>query len=324
MKTCRIKGCNNKYLAQGYCKKHYQRVRKHGNPFYEYKKEIKKCKVNDCTSTYYDNYRASGYCKKHYQRIKRHGNPNINKRVDRDSICTVEECNNKHRAKGYCSKHYEAWYKHGNPLINLLISNKKCSIEGCNKKHKGKGYCQKHYEAWHKHGDPLYNPPQYQIKKCKADGCVGTYHNTYYATGYCRKHALRLLKTGSIYLKEKKKYKLEICKVKGCTNTYYNSRPDITGYCSKHYMKVYRHGDPLFEQKITIGCKIEGCKNKHDSLGYCSKHYVRFKTGTLDKNEFEKILKNLGYTQKEFVKKTTTLKKLNQKLRRMHYESNNF
>lgn len=33
-KLCSIEGCENKYYANGYCRKHYDRVRKHGDPLF--------------------------------------------------------------------------------------------------------------------------------------------------------------------------------------------------------------------------------------------------------------------------------------------------
>ena len=34
MIICKILGCNRKHQAKGYCKKHYERFKKHGSPFY--------------------------------------------------------------------------------------------------------------------------------------------------------------------------------------------------------------------------------------------------------------------------------------------------
>ena len=35
MRICKIEDCENKCLARGYCKKHYSRFHKHGDPLYE-------------------------------------------------------------------------------------------------------------------------------------------------------------------------------------------------------------------------------------------------------------------------------------------------
>jgi len=32
MKKCKLFFCNNEHFAKGYCKKHYQAVRRHGSP----------------------------------------------------------------------------------------------------------------------------------------------------------------------------------------------------------------------------------------------------------------------------------------------------
>ncbi len=34
MKVCRLEGCENKYFSLGYCKNHYRKFKKYGNPLY--------------------------------------------------------------------------------------------------------------------------------------------------------------------------------------------------------------------------------------------------------------------------------------------------
>jgi hypothetical protein len=49
------------------------------------------------------------------------------------------------------------------------------------------------------------------------------------------------------------------------------------GYCQTHYMRVVRHGDPLYVPAFAKGspCTIDGCDGPQKGKGLCSKHYQR-------------------------------------------------
>jgi hypothetical protein len=70
MKVCSIEGCNGKHKGYGYCDKHYQRLKRHGDVTAYFKK--KQCSVEGCT----DKYNGKGYCNKHYIRMRDHGDVN--------------------------------------------------------------------------------------------------------------------------------------------------------------------------------------------------------------------------------------------------------
>ena len=70
MRICNIEGCNEKHKGHGYCDKHYQRFKRHGDVTVYFKK--KPCKVEGCTAIYY----GKGYCSKHYQRWIDHDDVN--------------------------------------------------------------------------------------------------------------------------------------------------------------------------------------------------------------------------------------------------------
>ena len=47
------------------------------------------------------------------------------------------------------------------------LEEKKCKIEGCKGTYRAKGYCQRHYKKW-RHGE--YGGARY--KTCKQEGCL--------------------------------------------------------------------------------------------------------------------------------------------------------
>ncbi len=63
MRKCEIEGCNNKHFAKGYCRKHYTRYYRHGDP--NIVKIIKGCEVPGCNNK----HNCKGLCNKHYLRF---------------------------------------------------------------------------------------------------------------------------------------------------------------------------------------------------------------------------------------------------------------
>lgn len=70
MKRCKIQSCDLPYYSTEFCKKHYDKNRRHGDPLFE--REIKKsqvCIVPNCTRTKW----AKEMCATHYRKIERTG-----------------------------------------------------------------------------------------------------------------------------------------------------------------------------------------------------------------------------------------------------------
>ena len=70
MEFCTIPGCGLEVEAKGWCAKHYQRNRKHGDPKITMNKSG--CLVVGCSNS----HESMGYCGPHYQRLRRHGHTN--------------------------------------------------------------------------------------------------------------------------------------------------------------------------------------------------------------------------------------------------------
>ncbi len=74
-------GCDGFYEARGFCGKHYQRWKKHGDPLYSDGRQRwgPVCKIEGCGGE----HASKGYCNKHYQRLRTHGDPNYEVRRPR-------------------------------------------------------------------------------------------------------------------------------------------------------------------------------------------------------------------------------------------------
>lgn len=117
---CKVVWCHDEAVTKGYCNKHYQQMRKHGEVKSETERsKIKvsdKCSISGCDNKVF----AKGYCNKHYQQIRKHGSiiaqRKSKKRDDKyEIICNIEYCNEKQYAKGYCQKHYMRLYLYNDP-----------------------------------------------------------------------------------------------------------------------------------------------------------------------------------------------------------------
>lgn len=165
LKLCSVEGCNNKYLAKGYCSKHYTRFIRHGSPLQggNFRKKYNKTSTLECLIENCDKpKRVGGYCSMHYERLRRHGDPLQVQQFQ--TICKIEGCKGKHESLGYCALHYER-LRNGTPLTQekrVVDPTRGCVILNCNQPHWGRYYCKIHYmehigcdnKSWD-YGDPI-------------------------------------------------------------------------------------------------------------------------------------------------------------------------
>jgi hypothetical protein len=73
-RTCSIEGCEQTQTSLGWCKKHYTRWRRHGNPRTSLRSQTPICVVEGCERP----HKTRGWCGTHYERWRRNGDPYVN------------------------------------------------------------------------------------------------------------------------------------------------------------------------------------------------------------------------------------------------------
>jgi hypothetical protein len=110
---CSIESCERKTYSRGWCRRHYDKWRNHGDPLAGWdgdgsRIQADECSVHGCILTPL----SKGLCQAHYALKRRTGG--IEKTHVR-GICSLEDCTESHLAKGYCSSHYYKWKNNGDP-----------------------------------------------------------------------------------------------------------------------------------------------------------------------------------------------------------------
>ncbi|MDE1839961.1 MAG: hypothetical protein KGH87_08590 [Thaumarchaeota archaeon] len=99
MNICKIENCTNNSHSLGYCKHHYDKIKRHGDPFFVHKRQL--CKICNEPAV------AHKLCNKHYHRLRIHNDPEKTLRnMNPPEKCNIIGCNNKHEASGFCHLHY--------------------------------------------------------------------------------------------------------------------------------------------------------------------------------------------------------------------------
>lgn len=111
---CAVHNCDSLKDVRGWCRKHYQRWRKTGDP--EAVLTVQKpdaCTIEGCERPVH----GRGLCGAHWNRQHRHGHP-LGGGPDRQrstEICTADGCERPYLALGFCGPHYKAHRLATNP-----------------------------------------------------------------------------------------------------------------------------------------------------------------------------------------------------------------
>lgn len=107
-KICSVDGCDNKTNSKGFCKMHYNRFVRHGDPNYTKYREV--CTISGCNKKHV----ANGYCGMHNLRFRKYGDPNITKTRIRNE-CKIDGCTKISYKNGMCTYHSYRNDKYNNP-----------------------------------------------------------------------------------------------------------------------------------------------------------------------------------------------------------------
>ncbi len=108
-KVCVLGGCDRPVYAREWCRPHYRRWRKYGDPR---KPPRKTCRIEGCDRIHH----GYGLCKLHWHRWRQYGDPEESRPrgpLPTKGSCYVEGCDRKVRANGLCSLHNDRRRKTG-------------------------------------------------------------------------------------------------------------------------------------------------------------------------------------------------------------------
>lgn len=118
--ACSVDGCERKYYSKNFCKLHYTRYQRHGDPLVrKYKTgatpiSSAPCVVDGCEKPSH----SRKMCPMHYQRNRLRGDIS-DAGTQYPKGCTVADCSKAHYAHGLCSAHHTLKRRHGSELYRL-------------------------------------------------------------------------------------------------------------------------------------------------------------------------------------------------------------
>jgi transcriptional regulator with XRE-family HTH domain len=102
-RTCSFEGCEDKHAAKGYCRGHYNRFHRYGDPSYNGREGIRSlCAFEGCGRE----AKARGFCEGHYLRVRTSADlEHLLPEEARAERCFAPECEAPQHASGLCSSH---------------------------------------------------------------------------------------------------------------------------------------------------------------------------------------------------------------------------
>lgn len=110
--TCSIQDCARDAAARGWCRMHYKRWARLGDPLAGGPPKVARdatCTVDGCLSA----HDARGFCQSHYRRLKMYGDPLASAPRVNSGLCSVGECDSPARKRTWCAGHYAQWTREG-------------------------------------------------------------------------------------------------------------------------------------------------------------------------------------------------------------------
>ena len=130
MKICSVEGCTNKVVARGWCKIHWQKWRRYGDPNFVTRKPLPpKCEVPGCSRKPHARWNGQALCGLHYLRVWSYGSVEKREQVLKEwAVCCVDGCDKPARSPGdgsMCEMHY--YRKRRTGTTDIIPKNKECN-----------------------------------------------------------------------------------------------------------------------------------------------------------------------------------------------------
>lgn len=147
-RICALPECEASHYGHGYCRPHYKRFKRYGDPLGWKHRQAETCEVHECG----DKSWARNLCGAHYQRWRKHGDP-LADHSRQPQTCFITECGGSAHGHGWCQLHYERWRAHGD-LEWQAPRFEACIVDGCGKSPRSAlaSLCEAHYMRLHRNG----------------------------------------------------------------------------------------------------------------------------------------------------------------------------